>query len=409
MPWQPVTVINVAATTGSDVSRARVAIAVIFAVHGAVAGTFATRIPWLADHLDTDPGGLGVALLFVAIGAMAAMPFAGKITHRLDVRTATRVLMVLWCLSLILPPLAPNLTVFAFTLFIYGATSGLADVAMNAQGVAVEQRAGRSIMSGLHGMWSVGGLAAAGGGALAATLGLTAPAHFIVVAPVLAVIAAVASGRLLHVQAPDRDGPAFALPSRPVLLIALVAFAAVFAEGASMDWAALYLTDVTHASAGVGAMAYGGFAATMAMSRLVGDRVVDRLGPVRAVRYGGVAATAGAVMVTVARTPSLAIAGFALIGVGVAVVVPLAFTAAGNAGTRPAHQIAGVATIAYGAGLIAPATVGGIAHATSLSTSFLLVAVLAAMVVVGAGTLRRRGADSQTPGPAAQPVLTPPP
>ena len=89
--------------------------------------------------------------------------------------------------------------------------------------------------------------------------------------------------------------------------------------------------------------------------------------------------------------------------------MPLAFTAAGNAGTRPAHQIAGVATIAYGAGLIAPASVGGIAQATSLSTSFLVVAVLAAMVVVGAGTLRRRGADSQSPGPAAQPMLTPPP
>jgi len=374
---------------GPDVRSARRAVALTFAAHGAVVGTFATRIPWLADHLHTDPGGLGIALLFVAVGAMAAMPFAGLITHRLDLRAATRLLMVLWCASLVLPAFAPNLPLFAASLFVYGATSGLADVAMNAQGVAVEQRAGRSIMSGLHGMWSGGGLAASGIGVLAAAAGISAPIHFVAVAIGLSALAIVVSGRLLPVPAPEEKAPAFALPPRPVILIALVAFAAVFAEGASADWAALYLTDVTRASPGVAAAAYSGFAATMAVSRLVGDRVVDRLGPVLTVRLGGIAGTAGAALVVVARTPALAITGFALIGIGMAVVVPLAFTAAGNAGPRPAQQLAGVATIAYGAGLIAPASIGGVAHVTSLSTAFVVVAALAAMVILGAGRLRR--------------------
>jgi MFS family permease len=373
---------------GSDVSRARFAVAIIFAAHGAVAGTFATRMPWIADHLNTDPGGLGVGLLCVSLGALVSMPFAGRITHGRDVRTAIRILMVLWCLALVPPALAPNLVTFALTLAVFGATAGLADVAMNAQGVAVEQRAGRSIMSGLHGMWSVGGLVASGFGVLAASLGVDAPVHFAIAAVALAAISIMASGRLLRVRAETEDrGPAFALPPRPVVLIALVAFAAIFAEVASMDWSALYLTDVAHAPPGIAAAAYSGFAATMAVSRLVGDRVVDRLGRVRAVRYGGIAATAGAVVVAAARTPALAIAGFALIGIGVAVVVPLAFTAAGNAGPRPAHQIAGVATISYGAGLVAPASIGGIAQVTSLSVSFLVVALLAAMIVLGAPTL----------------------
>jgi hypothetical protein len=116
---------------------------------------------------------------------------------------------------------------------------------------------------------------------------------------------------------------------------------------------------------------------------------------VRTVRLGGIAGTAGAVMVVAARTPALAITGFALIGIGMAVVVPLAFTAAGNAGPRPAQQLAGVATIAYGAGLIAPASIGGVAHVTSLSTAFLVVAALAAMVILGAGRLRRAAPSPQ--------------
>src|SRR4029077_15531379 len=123
---------------GPDVRPAHRAVALTFAAHGAVVGTFATPLPGLARPPPTHTGGLGIALLFVAVGAMAAMPFAGLITRHLDLRAATRLLMVLWCASLVLPAFAPNLPLFAASLFVYGATSGLADVAMNAQGVAVE-------------------------------------------------------------------------------------------------------------------------------------------------------------------------------------------------------------------------------------------------------------------------------
>jgi fucose permease len=246
-------------------------------------------------------------------------------------------------------------------------------------------------MSGLHGMWSLGGLAGSGVGVLAAHAELAAPLHFLVVGATLAFGGVAVSRWLIDAEpSPDEHVPVFALPPRPVVLIALVGFIAVFGEAASADWAAVYLTDIAHAAPAVAAAAYSGFAATMAVVRLAGDRVVNRFGAVRTVRLGGVAATAGAVLVVFSRSPLPAIVGFALIGVGVAVVVPLAFAAAGKAGPRPAQQIAGVATIAYGAGLAAPASIGGIAHATSLSTSFVVVAALAALIVVGAGTLRTR-------------------
>jgi MFS family permease len=384
-----------------DVRRARIAIAVVFAVHGAVVGTFATRLPWIAHRLDTDPGGLGVALLVASIGAMLTMPIAGRLVHRFPTRPVVAILLTLWCLVVILPSLATSVPLLALAMLFYGIFSGMSDVAMNAQGVVVEQRAGKSIMSGLHGMWSAGGLAGSAGGIIAAHAGVDARLHFTIVALALTVIGLVACRYLLDVPAPEDDAPAFALPPKPVILIALVAFCAVFAEGASSDWAAVYLTDIAHAGAGIAAAAVSGFAGTMAVARLVGDRVVNRFGSVATVRLGGSAAAIGALVVAVARVPALAIIGFGLIGLGVAVVVPLAFTAAGNAGPRPGAQIAGVATIAYGAGLAAPASIGGIAHVSSLSVSFLVVAALAALVALGAGKLRRGAA---TPVEVTEPV-----
>ncbi|GAA4214488.1 MFS transporter [Actinocatenispora rupis] len=372
--------------------RNRFGVSVVFVAHGAVTGSFATRVPWLADHVGVGTGRLGLALLFPAIGAMATMSFSGRLLHRYEGRRVTRLLLAAWCLALPLPALAPNLPLLCAALLVYGSVSGMADVAMNAQAVAVENRYGRPIMSGLHGLWSAGGLAASGIGVAAAAVGLDARVHFGLMAAVLLVVGQL-GGRLLPTVRPDPDAaepPAFALPPRPVLLIGLVGFCAVFGEAAGSDWAAKYLTDVAGAGQGIAAGAYTGFACAMAAARLVGDRVVARLGVVGTVRLGGVLSAAGAVLIVLSRAPVPGIVGFALLGVGVSVVVPLTFTAAGAATSHPGHAIAGVATISYGAGLAAPAVIGGIAAGTSLPVSFLVVAALAVLIAVGAGTFRTR-------------------
>jgi MFS family permease len=386
-----------------DIRAARVAVSVVFGAHGAVTGTFASRIPWIADHVGTDVGGLGLALLFSSVGAILAMPFSGRLVHRVPDRVIVPVLMVLWCLAIIPTALVPSLPALCVAMLAFGAAAGCADVAMNAQGVTVERGYGRSIMSGLHGMWSLGALVGSGAGALAAHADAPAPLHFAVATVTLAAISVAAGRGLLHTPrgvAEEEEPPLFALPPRPVLLIALVGFAAIFGEAASADWAAIYLTGVAHAAPALGAAAFSGFAATMAVARLAGDTVVNRFGPVTTVRVGGATATAGALVVAVSRSPVPAIVGFALIGLGVAVVVPLAFAAAGKAGPRPAQQIAGTATIVYGAGLAAPASIGGIAQATSLPVSFAAVAVITAFVVVGAGALRT-AARVESPAEAA--------
>lgn len=375
------------------IRRAHLVLATVFAVHGAVSGTFASRIPWIKDHLELSPGALGLALVCPAIGSSLMMPLAGRLTHRYGSRTALRLLLTLWCAVLALPALAPGLPWLCLALLAVGAGAGMADVVMNALGVAVEEYKGTSIMSGLHGMWSAGTLVGAAIGVPAAHAGLDGRIHLGAMSALLVVVALVICTGAPDIRPADDEAapPRFALPPRAALVIGAVGFCAVFAEGASADWCAVFLRDVADASPAVAALAYTAFSCTMAIARLLGDLVVRRLGPVATLRCSGVIAVIGGTLVVVSRTPAPAIAGFAMLGVGLAVVVPLCFAAAGRRGPVPSQAIAGVATVTYTSGLVAPAAIGGIAGATSLTVSFGLVTALTLGLVLGAGVVRPTG------------------
>lgn len=366
------------------------AIAAVFATHGAVAGSLATRIPWIQDHLDLSPGTLGLVLLCPSIGAFVGMPLAGRLAYRLGGRRATRVMLAAWCAVLALPALAPAPAALFAVFLLYGAAAGLCDVVMNAHAVVTERHLGRPIISGLHGLWCVGSLAGGGIGALAAQAGIDARLHLGATALVLLVLG-LPAGRGLLADTTSADLPAprrFALPSRSILAIGLVGFCGTFAEGASENWAAVYLTEVAGAGPGMAAASYTIFMLCMAGARLAGDRVVRRLGPVTVVRAGGVLAAAGGVVVVVARTPALCVAGFALLGLGVAVIVPLVFAAAGNAGPTPGEGVAGVATITYLSGLIAPAVTGWVAGGVSYPAAFAMITGVAVLMTLLAPVLR---------------------
>ncbi|MGW0651255.1 MFS transporter [Streptomyces umbrinus] len=391
-----------------EVKRSRYAVAVVFAVHGAVTGSFATRVPWIQDHASVSAGQLGLALAFPAIGASVAMPLAGSVSHRFGARAALRGLIALWTLALTLPALAPNLVTLCMALFVYGATAGMADVAMNALGVEIESLLDKSIMSGLHGMWSAGALVGSAAGTVAAHLGSDARLHHALAAAALTLIGVAACRWVLDLRPTEDEEPPprFALPPKSALLIGAIGFCAVFAEGASLDWSAVYLRDVLDSSAGVAAASTTGFTLTMAIARFAGDAVVDRFGPVRTVRVSGALATLGALLVVVARNAPMAMAGFALLGLGIAVVVPLCFAAAGRSGPNPSQAIAGVATITYTSGLIAPSAIGAVADATSLVTSFVLVTVLTLGLASFANVLRASG---RTAGGKVSPADAPVP
>jgi predicted MFS family arabinose efflux permease len=372
------------------VRRARVATGMVFAVHGAVVGTFAARIPWMAQHAGVGTGGLSVALLMPGVGSMLAMPMSGRLVHRHDLRSLVRVLIAVFCASLLLPSLPTSLTLLCPALILYGAAAGLADVSMNAHAVVVEERYGRSVMSSMHGCWSVGGLIGSAAAAVALRVTADARLHFLAAAAVLAVVAVIAGKWLLpHRPEPEVEPPpAFALPSRAVLLIGLVGLCAVFAEQSGLDWSAVYMHNVLGHPASTAALTVSVFSVSMAVARFAGDGAVRRAGPVATVRVAGLAATVGALLVVLTRSVVPVVGGFALIGIGIAVVVPLAFAAAGRIGPHPGRSIAGVAGIAYGSGLVTPGIIGGIARLSSLTVSFVVVVVLTAIMAAGAGVLR---------------------
>jgi MFS family permease len=372
--------------------RARVATAAVFTVHGCVTGSLAARIPWIASHVGVGFGGLGVALVMPAVGALLAMPFAGRLAHRYELRPFVTVSIVAWCGALALPALPTALGVLSVVLFAGGVAAGLADTAMNAEGVLVEKLYGRSVMSSFHGFWSVGVLLGSAISAVSSQAGIDARLQFGVEAVALALFGAAASRFLLNDPA-SRETPApprFALPTRPVLLIGLVGLCAVFGEQAGTDWSALYIRNNLGGSASVAALAVSAFAVTMAAARLVGDRVIRRIGPVATVRLSGVCAAAGSVTVVLASDLVAGLAGFALLGVGVALVIPIVFATAGRIGRHAGQSIAGVAGVAYASGLAAPGVIGAIAAVSSLTASFCVVAGLMAIMALGARVLRGR-------------------
>jgi hypothetical protein len=297
---------------------------------------------------------------------------------------------------------------------VIGALLGTADNAMNAQAVEAEERIGKSIMSGLHGLWSVGVLAGALTSALAAHAHLDPRIQFAATSVIAAAGGGIATAWFiggpaqpapaggcggsspLSDTAPgsgrsstalDNPVPKFAWPRGTLLLIGLVGFAAIFVEFAANDWAAVFMHWDLHTSQAAAALGTSVFAASMAAGRLSGDMVVRRAGPVLVVRVCGVLGTLGCLLVAIAPDTAAAMTGFVLIGIGVSVVVPLVFAAAGRSGPSPAIGVAGVATVSYGAGLAAPSVMGGVADISSLRIAFAVSALLAVAVAAGAGLL----------------------
>jgi MFS family permease len=390
-------------------STERRGVGVVFFVNGAVTGTFASRLPWIAERLHLSSGMLGAVGLTTSIGALATMPFAAQFVHRYGPKAATRVLIAASSLALALPAFAPDVIVLTGMMLLFGALIGTNDNAMNAQAVEAEQRAGKSIMSGLHGIWSLGVLAGALIGSLSARAGIDPRVQFTVTAAVAAVCGVLAcswlaGGRPVGAAA-QVEVPRFAWPHGVLLLIGLVGFASVFVEFAANDWSAVFMHWVLHTNQAEAAIATGVFAGSMAGGRLCGDAVVRRIGAGPSVRACGVLGAVGCILVAVTPSALVALAGFLLIGLGVSVVVPLVFAAAGRSGPSPAIGVAGVATVSYGAGMAAPSVMGGVADLSSLRIAFAVAAVLAAAIVAGGGLLdRQQRSEPAQPEAAAEPA-----
>jgi MFS family permease len=387
-------------------NQARRAVAAVFFFNGFMYGSWASRIPAVRDHVGLSDGELGVALACAAIGSIVAMPIAGGRAARLGSRRATRIALAVLTVAQAVVALAPSLPVLCAFLFVLGAAMGSCDVTMNAHGVAVERRFGRSILAGFHAAFSVGGLAGAALGALAAAGGLDVRIHLALVGIGAGAIALVWSRRFLGAEA-DAVGhaePVFIKPPRRLLALGALAFACLIIEGASADWSGVYLRDELGTAAGVAALGFTAFSVTMTVGRLLGDRLVDRFGPQTVVRAGGALAAIGFGVGLAISHPVAAIIGFACLGAGMSGVVPIVFRASGHVpGMAAGVGLAAVSSTGYLGFLVGPPTIGGVAELTGLPTALVLLVLLAAAVALLAPTTRYAQASFGA-APKPQPV-----
>jgi fucose permease len=378
--------------------RAALATALVFAVNGFLLASWVSRLPATRDRLGATAAELGLVLLAPGFGSLLSMPFSGRWCRRFGSRTVVAATTVAGCAVLVALAVVPTLVGLGLTLFVWGAFYGSWDVAMNVHGSAVEQRAGHEWMPRYHACWSVGGIAGAGFGALAAHLASPLALHFAVVAVLCAALVAVAlrdfvedrAGGVEAAAHPNRDRGRGRVLTGRLLLVGVVTLCATTLEGAAADWLALFLTDERGATGSLAAVGYAVFAVAMAGGRFSGTVVAERLGRDGAVRAGGLVSLAGVLLCVLGPGLVASYVGAALWALGVCLVFPAAVSAGGETPGRPADAIAAVTTIGYGGFLVGPPLIGLLADRVGLGRALLVLCLLAGGIATLAPAVRSR-------------------
>lgn len=368
-----------------------------FFLLGAASATWAARLPAIKAALHLSDGHLGLALFAVPAGSVLTLAASGRITDRFGAVRVMRVAAVclLGVLVLVgLGPAVPSLPLWIATLVVYGVFAGMLDVAMNACGARIEAAYGRPIMSSLHAGYSIAGLVGAGIGGIFAWLAV-GPLPTCAVAAALLAALAVPAGRLVVlpplVSHPDHAGGPARLSGRQISVViwvlGLLGLCGQLGEGSAGDWSAVYIRGLG-SPAGVAAIGLAAFSVTMAAGRMAGDRLAARFGPVLLVRYSGLLAGAGMTGGLLIHNPAAAIAGFALLGGGLAGIFPQLVSSAAR--LDPAHagrNIGRIASVSYTGLLSGPVIIGGIAAGIGLRDALAVPAGLAVVVAAAAGVL----------------------
>ena len=363
--------------------RARWAVAAFFLVNGFIVGSWAPQIPVFLTRLEISEFTLGLLILGFGLGALGAMPYAGYLLTRYASTVVVKVFAAAAVFGLPLVALAPGVPTAAIAMVLFGGVVGGMDVAMNANAVAVERRLGRAIMSSSHGFWSLGGFAGgAAGGIVIQTVGHLG--HALAVGLISAIVLAIAQSHIAGEDkpAPRAEGTRLSLPRSPVLyLVGVVALFSMIPEGAVLDWSALYLRQELGAGIATAGFAFALFSGAMALMRFAGDGIRNRYGAVTTMRVSSLIAAAGILAGGLAPWASLAILAFGIAGLGVANMVPIAFSAAGNQpGLSPGAGMSVVTTMGYSGILLAPSGIGFVAQQVGLAPVFIALSLLLLVV-----------------------------
>lgn len=354
----------------------KIATRIIFFIAGVATATWAVLVPFARFNTGVNEGLLGTLLLCLGFGAMLAMPVTGTLTSRYGCRAVISGAVAVVVVSMPFLSFVSSPFLLGISLFIFGVGIGLTDCAMNVQAILVEKNAGKPLMSGFHGMYSVGGIAGAGIMTGLLSLGLSILSATVIISVILCLLL-LSCFRQLLTYANPAEGPAFAVPRGTVLILGLICFIVFMAEGTVLDWSAVYLVDIRNVPESLGGLGFAAFATAMTAGRLGGDYLVRRLGALTIVLAGAVAAVGGFLIIIYGTHLVSLLAGYLLIGIGCANIVPVMFSQIGKQ-TSMSQMVAvpAVTTLGYIGVLSGPAVIGYIAHHSRLAYGFIFVAVL---------------------------------
>jgi len=353
---------------------------VVFALFGVIMGSWAGRIPALAAGVNVSHAALSMVLLCGGLGAVISYPISSFLMGRFGARKTIMIAGLALLCVLVSIGMAPDVSRLMMAVLMLGITASTFDVAMNSAAARREKESGKSEMSRLHGLACAGGLVGATLGSLMASMKIAPATHFLMLAGPLAVVLWLAVNLLEADEAGVKvEKKKFALPRGPLVLLGLLGFFGSMAEGSIADWSGLFLKEHFGASDGLAPLALSSFSVMMLMSRMVGDKMKERYGAKRLVTLGALVAASGLFFAVLAPNAYVALGGFAIAGVGLALVFPFVFSAAGAQG--PA-ALAAVASMAYSGSLMGPPAIGAVAHFVGMQAAIAYVGGLSLVIAM---------------------------
>jgi MFS family permease len=366
-------------------TRSRLAVKGIFFVNGFMYANWISRLPRIQEQFGLDNAALGTALLFTSVGAIGAMPFTGAIIAKAGSRATTLAAVLAFTLMVPLIPLLPSLLPLLGLFLLLGVSSGITDVSMNAQAVLVEKHMQRPVMTSFHALFSIGMALGAALGSLYASLNTPLLTHLVTASAVGAGIIGIARPALVRgdSQGSANDQKVFQLPTPSLVTVGIIAFCCMLGEGAMADWSTNFMENVSGARQSFAPWGLASFAFAMTAGRVLGDSVRVRWGDRKLLVLCSLMATAGLIMLVAVPGPALSVAAFFLVGLGLSVIVPIAYSIAGhNREVSPGTGIAMVTTIGYTGFLVGPPCIGYLADWMGLRWALGVILALFALMTL---------------------------
>ena len=360
----------------------RLSISLYFYFLGFIFSSWASRIPQIKDKFNLNEAELGGVLFMLPLGALAALPFSGWLVHKLGSKMMSIASALTYTVLLYLIAIAHSTYTLSIVLFGFGLIGNFGNISMNSQGISIQHRINKPILSSLHAMWSIGAFSAAAISGWTMRVGLNTDQHFLMVSLLAALIVVIGAFFLIPDEGvDDASAKVFALPNKKLILLGIICFCVAMSEGAMADWSSLYYRQIIHELNTISTTGYTAFAMCMAIGRLMGDRLVQSFKHSTVLKTNGILILIGMVLSLSMTLPITVIIGFALVGFGVSSVIPIVYMlAAKTKDMAPSAALSAVSSVGFTGFLIGPPSIGFIAHEVGLRSALIIVAFLGSMI-----------------------------